>query len=286
VEPKRIDWKTTATRHVIYACVAVAIIVPLLCGGSSSFTATPGPRKVYDFIESLEPGSHVLLAFDFDPSSRPELHPMAMALLRHCFKKDLIPVVMTHWPAGVGLAKDMCETAVRDAEENKQGWSKKKVSGRDYVLLGFRPGYTDLVLNMGENVKQAFSKDYYGQPTEGMEALEGITKLKDFDFFVDIAAGATVEMWIAYGTDRADLPMAAGVTAVMGPDMYPFMDSKQIVGMLGGLRGAADYEKLLEWDDSGTLGMQAQSLTHLLIIGLIVLANVRYFLRRRKGLES
>lgn len=271
------------TRRVIYALVAAAVIFPYIQAIPIPFTPSEEVVDVYNRIDALEPGSHVLLAFDFDPSSRPELHPMAMALLRHCFKKDVIPVVMTHWPAGVNLAKEICTSAAKDA---KQRWGKERASGRDYVLLGFRPGGTDLVLMMGENLKRAFAKDYYGQPTEGMKALDGVDKLKDFDFFIDIAAGGTVEMWIAYGTDRHNVPMAAGVTAVMGPDMYPFMDSKQIVGMLGGLRGAADYEKLLDWDDSGTRGMQAQSITHLLIISLIVLANVRYFLRRRKGVES
>jgi len=148
------------------------------------------------------------------------------------------------------------------------------------VFLGFRPGYQNLVLNMGESLKGAFTVDYYGKPTADMPALQGVDTLEDIDLAIDIAAGATVEMWIAYGSDRFDFPLGAGVTAVMAPDLYPFLQSKQLVGFLGGLRGAGDYEQLLEKPDDATRGMPSQSLTHLLLIVLIVAANARFIAGR------
>jgi hypothetical protein len=116
-----------------------------------------------------------------------------------------------------------------------------------------------------------------------MPALKGVQSLKDIPLAVDIAAGATVEMWIAYGRDRFGFDLGAGCTAVIAPDLYPFLQSKQLVGLLGGLRGAADYEVLLEEPGSGVAGMQAQSVAHVLIIGLIVVANVIFLVRRRKA---
>ncbi|NQT53852.1 hypothetical protein HQ576_17480 [bacterium] len=212
--------------------------------------------------------------------------------------RSVLPIVMTHWQSGVGLCRQLCE---QTAAESKTMWGKEKLSGRDFVLLGFKPGYTNLVLNMGESLTSAFDKDYYDQPTEGMAALKGVRSLKDIPLGIDIAAGATVEMWIAYGADRFGFDLGAGCTAVIAPDLYPFLQSKQLVGYLGGLRGAADYEKMLErqvkteiaarilpkpGDDApkrsadASRGMQAQSTTHLLIILLIVVANVQFLVRR------
>jgi hypothetical protein len=264
-------------RRVVFVLVAVAVILPFVVDFALPFLPSQDVKKLYDRIESLEPGSPVLMAFDYEPASEAELYPMSRVLLLHCFRRGLVPIVMTHWQAGVGLCQELCEKSAADA---KKKWGKEKRSGRDYVLLGFKPGYADLVLNMGENLKGAFEKDFYGQPTRGMAALEGVDSLKDIPLAVDVAAGATVEMWIAYGADRFGFDLGAGTTAVMAPDLYPFYQSGQIIGFLGGLRGAADYETLLKESGRATTGMQAQSTTHILIIALILGANFRYVYRR------
>jgi hypothetical protein len=299
--------RMTRIRQVIYLLVAAAVIVPYLIELPLPFKPSDWARKLYDKVDALPPHSVVLFSLDYDPSAKAELNPMSLALFRHCFRKDLVPLVMTHWPNGVGLAKKLLEVT---AAESPKMWGKEKVAGRDFVLLGFKPGGSNLLVNMGESLKTAFAKDYYDRPTQGMPALEGVNSLKDIRLAVDVAAGDTVEMWIAYGSDRFGFDLGAGTTAVMAPDLYPFLQSKQLVGFLGGLRGAADYEQLLEAsiaaerkqadqpaedaaeatgapkrENDATRGMQVQSVTHVLIIVLILAANARYLvsrLRRRK----
>lgn len=56
-------------------------------------------------------------------------------------------------------------------------------------------------------------------------------------------------------------------------------------GLLGGLKGAAEYEKLINEPATATRGMVAQTGAHLLIVILIVLGNIAYFaieLRKRR----
>jgi len=265
------------TRQIVYALVATSIVVPFLVKGINlPFEATDDSVQFHQQLDQLEPGSHVLLSFDYDPPSKAELYPMSVSLLQHCFEKDLIPIVMTHWPNGVG----MCEKACQEVADEFEKAGSKKVAGTDYVFLGFKPGTSDLVLNMGVDLKGAFPKDYYQNPTATMKALEGVSSLKDIDLAVDLAAGNTVEMWMAYGSDRFNFPLAAGTTAVGAPKLYPFLDSKQITGLLGGLRGAADYEKLIDRPGIAMSGMVAQSATHILLIILIAGANVWFFISR------
>jgi len=281
--------RMTIIRHTIYVLVAAAVIVPYLLEVPLPFRPSSSSRKLFDVIEQLEPGSHELLSFDYAPDAETELYPMSMALLRHCFKKDLIPVVMTHWPDGVGMCKKACEEATA---ESQQLWGKETVSGKDFAFLGFKPGGGDLLFNMGENFKGAFPKDYYDQPTADMAALKGVDSLRDIDLAIDLAAGATVRMWIAYGSDRFDFPLGVGATAVIAPKLYHFLQSKQLVGFLGGLRGAADYEIMLDYDELfetpgvATRGMQAQSVTHVLLIILIVAANARFIANRLGGRQE
>ena len=269
------------TRHIIYLLVAAAVIVPFVARlDPGDFQPGPHAVKLHQKIESLPAGARVLLSFDFDPGSDAELTPMSLALLRHCFKNDLVPLVMTNYPAGLDLARTIVENAVDDAQKL---WGKKKVSGRDYVLLGFRPGQVNLVLKMGENLKTAFEVDAYSKPTADMKALKGIRSLKDLEFVVCVSSSAWVETWIIFGADKFGFEYGAGATAVMAPDLYPFLDSGQMVGLLGGLRGAADYEALIKQKGIGTLGMSAQSAAHLLVIVLVLAANFQYIHRRLTG---
>ena len=69
----------------------------------------------------------------------------------------------------------------------------------------------------------------------------------------------------------------------MAPKMFAYIDAGQMVGLLGGRKGGAEYEKLLGLPDKSTKGMGAQSLIHLIIIGFIVLGNVGYFMSNRKA---
>ena len=259
-------WQTLA-RYVAYLVVAVAVLVPYVLPLPLTFKPSDWAKKLYDRVEALPEGSAVLFSFDYDPAAMAELYPMSLGLLRHCFRRNLRPIVMTHWPNGVGLCKQLVEKTAEEAG---------KTTGQDYVFLGYKPGGSNLVLNMGESLQGAFDRDYYGKPTEGMPALAEVKKLKDIPLVVDIAAGGTVEMWIAYGRDRFGFDLGAGCTAVIAPDLYPFLQSKQLCGFLGGLRGAADYETMLDKPEDATKGMQAQSLVHVFLIVLIISANIGY----------
>ena len=269
--PEQALRRQAVARRIVYLLVAIAVVVPFIQPIELPGEPSKWARKLHERIERLEPGSPVLFSFDYDPASKAELYPMSLALLHHCFRRDLRPIVMTHWQTGVGLCKELVETT---AEE----YGKK--TGDDYVFLAFKPGWSNLVLNMGESLQEAFDKDYYGKATEGMPALEGVQSLKDIPVVVDIAAGNTVEVWIAYGRDRFGFDLGAGCTAVIAPDLYPFLSSGQLIGFLGGLRGAADYERLIEREDEATKGMQPQSLVHLLVIVLILGANARFLIHK------
>ena len=69
--------------------------------------------------------------------------------------------------------------------------------------------------------------------------------------------------------------------AVGAPKYYSFVQAGQFVGLLGGMKGAAEYEILIGEPANAVLGMGAQSLVHLLIIAMVILGNVGFFASRR-----
>ena len=154
--------------------------------------------------------------------------------------------------------------------------------GHDYVFLGYQPGTGVLVINMGQNLYAAFPTDQAGTRTSEIPMLKDVRSLRDIKYVVDIAAGNTGEVWVVYGHEKYGFPMAIGCTAVIAPDLYPYYAAHQITGILGGIKGAWEYEKLIDRPGEATDRIPAQTVSHCLVIVLILFCNVAYFLVGRK----
>jgi hypothetical protein len=230
---------------------------------------------VYDYIESLPERSVFLLSIDFDPASKPELHPQAIAILRHAFRKNVRVIGMTLWVSGTGMADELISTIAKEAGKER---------GVDYVFLGWSPGGTAVIINMGQDLYTTFPSDYGGHPTKGQPVLDGVNSLKDVTYAVSLGAGNPgVEAWYVFWKDKYKFELGGGCTGVIAPGLYPLLRSGQINGLIGGLRGAAEYESLIGKKGRAVAGMDAQSATHLAIIVLVVLCNIFYFTTRRQA---
>src|SRR5574342_1184564 len=263
-------------RRIIFLVIGLCTLLPLLYPVGLPIKISPEVRGVYDYIESLPEGSVFLLSLDFDPASKPELHPQSISLLRHAFKKSLRVIAMTLWVSGTGMA-DQVITQV--ASEMGKG------NGKDYVFLGWSPGGTAIIINMGQDLYTAFPSDYGGKPTKGLSVLEGVQSLKDIAYAISLGAGNPgVEAWYVFGKDKYKFELGGGCTGVIAPGLYPLLRSGQINGLIGGLRGGAEYESLIGQKGRAVAGMDAQSATHLAIIVLVAMCNLFYFsLRQQQG---
>jgi len=262
-------------RRIIFLVIGLCTLVPLLYPVGLPIRISQEVRGVYDHIESLPEGSVFLLSMDFDPASKPELHPQAISLLRHAFKKNLRVVAMTLWVSGTGMADQVITQVAREMG---------KENGKDYVFLGWSPGGTAVIINMGQNLYGAFPSDYNGQSTKELPVLHGVANLRDVNYAVSLGAGNPgVEAWYVFGKDKYKFELGGGCTGVMAPGLYPLLRSGQINGLIGGLRGAAEYETLMDQKGKAIAGMDAQSATHLAIIVLVILCNVFYFTLRKQA---
>jgi hypothetical protein len=111
--------------------------------------------------------------------------------------------------------------------------------------------------------------------------MRGIRTYGDVAFLINISAGYPgIKEWVQQVVSIYGVKMVGGTTGVSAPEYYPYYQSRQLLGLLEGLKGAAEYEKLLGCIGSATRGMDAQSTGHWAIVFFIVLGNVVYFLRR------
>lgn len=264
-------------RRIIFAVITVAVIVSLVLKFELPIPPSEPVQGIYEKIESLPQDSRVMISFDYDPASKEELQPMAIAFLHHCFSRDLKVIGMTHYTGAPGLA---------DLAMNSVAKQYQKQYGEDYVFLGYKPGGASLIINMGENLYTAFPKDFYGKDTATLPALQGVDSLRQISYLFDLAAGTTIETWLVYGKEKYKFEMGAGCTAVMGPDMYPFLQSKQLNGLLGGLKGAAEYEALVNKKANAVSGMRPQSVVHVIIIIFVIFGNIVFFISKRSGVRN
>ncbi len=263
-------------RRWIFLLVAVVAAIPFLVPFSiPGMRVTEPSRRLYDAIERLPEGSTILFSADYGPSNAPELQPMTIALLEHAFKRNLRVVGMTLWAPGIGLA----ERALRETAQRNG-----KTYGTDYAFLGWKVGGNNVIVGMVQDIPVTFPTDHRKAKLDTLPVMAGIRRLADFALVASFSAGDPgIEQWVVFGGDKCGIAVGGGATGVMTPRYYPFLQTGQMVGFLGSMKGAAEYELLVGRRGTATAGMVVQSLAHFLIIGLVILGNVLYLMGRRKG---
>ena len=263
-------------RRWIFLIIAVVVIVPLIIPVGLPIRPTDTTKNVYDSIEKLPVGSKVLLSVEYSPSTRPENHPMTISILRHLFKNDHKVFITCLWPDGQFMAQDAINQVA------KQEFNK--TYGVDYVFLGFRPGNEAVVKGIVSNLRKLYTVDVYQKKIDEIPLMNGINNFKDFDFLFSSSAGfpGTIE-WVQYASDPTGIPMASGVTSIQVNEVMPYVQAGQMVGVLAGMPGAAEYEALIDQKGSATSGMDAQSVAHLVIVLFIILGNLSFFIERNRS---
>ncbi len=276
--PTLLDRMLKLDRRVIFTLVFIGVVIPF-------YVAWPPVRvdvsreveDTFRIIDQIQPDANpLLLSFDYDPAASAELTPMAEAVLHHCFSRNIRVLVISlqYTGLGAGIAADVVPRIAAQYDRKRD---------IDWAFLGFQPNAAVAMLQMGEDIKRTFPKDYYGTPIDEIPMMENIQNYDQIPAVLSLASTAVGEFWAIYPGSRYGLTVLTGLTAVYTADIQPFYQSGQIKGVLGGLKGAAEYEKRVGKLGDGTNGMRSQKVIHYLIILFIVLGNVAYLTARRRG---
>jgi hypothetical protein len=261
-------------RKVIFLLVLAAAGIPLFIPLNIGIRPSQPVKNICDFVERLQPGQRILISFDYGPSTSIECAPMAAAVMRQAFRRGLRVVGLTIWPEGAALASEIM---------NKIGREQEKKYGLDYLDLGYKPGNEMAILALGKDIRAVCPRDAAGTPVESFPIMSGVNTLKDFDLILSFSGGFPgITDWITIAHTQFRRPVAGGCTAVIASQLYPYINSGQLLGLMGGLKGAAEYETLIGQPDEACLAMDAQGVTHFLIAGLVLLSNMVFFATRKK----
>jgi len=275
---KFFEFISNLDRRWVFLLVLVVVTIPFFIPLELPIEITPAVQQIYDEVEVIAEKPNpkpILISADFGPEAIPELYPMLLAFLKHCFERKVPVILMTLHPAGPGIVEEALSTVAEQYHAK---------NGKDYVYLGFGVGSAIMMLQIGEDIKEGFPNDYYGEDVNDLPLLDNVKNYDDMSFVFTLAGSGLYESWIIYAKSKFNATIAAGVTGTMATDAYPFLQSGQLLGLIGGLKGAAEYETLIDQKDAAYRGMDSQSAVHILIIILVILGNIASFvLKEKKG---
>ncbi|MCP4230291.1 MAG: hypothetical protein GY771_09110, partial [bacterium] len=217
-----LDKFLSVDRRWIFLLVLIAAILPFIFPLDLPIQVSPPVEDAYNTIEAIEPNTEALLvSFDYDPSTQPELSPMATAILRQCFENEIPVVVMCLHPGGPGLMLEVTRTVADEMGA---------VEGEDFVILGYKVGGSAVILSLGEDIRLTYPTDYNGVPIDNYPMMKDIKNYNDFGAVVTLSGSTFPEVWVAYAYERYGATIVCGVTAVMAADYYPFLQTGQMSG--------------------------------------------------------
>jgi hypothetical protein len=277
-------------RRWIFLIMALAIVVPLYLPIGFPIKARPMTKAAFNAVEELHAGDVVFVSLDLDPASTAELEPYYRAVILQLKRKGVKLAITTLWYQAPPLVerwiRDTVETAI--ARAGSPGYTglpdRPYARNQDYVYLGFREGKQNVILGMGADLPHVFggvTDD--GTPYASIPWLKNIHGLADFKLMVLVSAGAPgAKEYVQFAQNRYDLKMVAVTTAVSVTDLAPYYQAGQLLGLVAGLAGSAEYEVLVGRPSIGVQGADVLNTGHGIVIIAIVLGNIAFFASRRR----
>jgi hypothetical protein len=285
---KIIETLTNIDRRIIYLVLLIVVMLPLIFPSVEKVRVMPPVEKLYHAIDTIPSEKAVIVDFDYEPQTAPELDPMGFAILRHVFKRRIKLLVLSLYVQPLGLAQNALTQVTEEFNSVAKTNADSIIYGRDYVFLGWVPPPIIPILGMGESITNVYTVDYYGNQTDTLPLMEEITNYNDIGLLVSLSGSDIPKYWIAYAQSRFGLPVSAGITAVSASEFYPYLQTGQFSGMLVGMKGGAEYEEMVERNlkiksrRRASEALLSLTYAHLVMILFIVIGNIGYFAKRRK----
>lgn len=261
--------------RVIYLLMALALVLPVLKPiGMPIEVDNQLTLPVYEWVESLSPGDIVFFDASYGGGSDAELSPQLEAWLYHCFMKDVKVIGVAQWETGAQLSSNVCQKVAARAKAD--GYNAEY--GTDWFFVGWRnmvwrAMIDDFWLTVG-------NQDFWGNHLSTLPLAAQVPKwdTEHTKGLIIFSAGSPgIPTYTTYWPDH-DIYVGDVAVQVAGTSNY--LRSGQVKGIIPGLRGAAEYEKLTGQPGLGTKLMDAQSVGHVIIILLVILGNISFFMKQ------
>jgi hypothetical protein len=270
---------TAIPREIVIGLVIIAMIIPTLNPLGLPIMTGQMAKDWYNYVEDVPEGSVVLFDIGFGSGGYPSLGPATIAVFHQFFDNNLKVIIMA-----TALEGSMMYPLIMDEvrPETRHG----AVYGEDYVFLGYIAGGQTAMAGVLGDLPAIVSNDYTGTPIGQIDVLDGIGGAQDMDLVAYLTtAGGTSEGWVYQGYSAYGMDVLGGFLSMMTTSMKPYYDTGQLLGVIDGVKGAADMEFLTNHPGDAIQSSDVLSFSQTLVVIFIIIGNISYWGSRsaRKG---
>jgi hypothetical protein len=203
------------------------------------------------------------------------------AVLWHLLQKGLGVVTVSHTSQGAAIVEDLFQS------ESPRLQGETYVPGEHYLNLGYLPAHPASM--------QAFMANPLGgvalwgtaeldpsQTTLGQR----VTRFEDFSLVVLVSGNQDHVRWWIEQVGNRPIELVAGASASIGPYILPYYDvagDGQLGGMLVGLAGAAEYERLVGAGTYARENFVLQASAQILLVVIVLVSGISVMIGRAKS---
>jgi len=275
---RRVRRGIPSMRAVIYFLIALAVIVPFFVplNVSSSLPQITGTRaaEFYDTIQALPADSTVLVSFDYDPSVSGEMDLLANAIVRHLVQRRVKIIALSTLETGPMIAQRVLVSATANASDYRYG--------TQYLNLGFLPGHESGLAQLANQGLPLTGRDFgQNQVVSQYPIVANVKTVGSLAMVIELAGTEEpLKNWLEQFQPRVNAKIAAGASAAVEPKARAYRDAKQLIALVSGPVGAAQYEILANQSGTAVTRLAAQSAVQIVLIAVVIIGNIAYWVAR------
>lgn len=257
---------TRINRHWLYGALLAIVVIGLIVPIPLPLAVSPEATRFYEAIENAPKDKLVLVSTLWSASTQGENRPQTQVVLKHLMKRHIRFALIAFGDAqSTTLAQELAEEQAR---------IYKYEYGKDWINLGFRQDIAGTLKGMVRDINETLKTDSVNRrPLAEYPVMAGVRNVKDLSVIAEFSASGNYKSWVGLVVGSTNAAFCYAPTSVMAPELYTYLDSGQIRGMLFGIKGAAEYEQLLGEKGFTTRAITPVSLALVLLFVLIGLGN-------------
>jgi hypothetical protein len=251
-------------------------MVPYLNPIGFPITIAENTKDLYNGItgDAVDEGEVWIMNFGYGVSAWSECHPGVTVCTKALLREGAKIIFMgPHYD--VELTYNKIHDTVPDLAD--------KEYGVDYVFLGYITGGESAIAQLASNIRSVYPEDHFGTPLDEIPMMDGVNTHEDIAGVLSSDTGDWggyfLTQWqAAYGTKLAEIGIAMN-----GSTDVPRWQAGNYFGLSVGSRGGAELESLIGEPGEATTAMDSISVSHLLIVIAVILANIGVITERLGG---
>jgi hypothetical protein len=255
-------------RRVFYWILFIALMVPFLAPIGFPLSIAENTRDLYEGVtgDNVDPGDVWIINFGYGVSAWSECHPGVTVCTKALFREDAKIIFMgPHYDVELTYNK-LLDTAGADFAN--------KVYGEDYVFLGYITGGESAITQLAGDMRSIYPTDHFGTDLDDVPMMVDVNGWQDVSGVLSSDTGDWGSYFLRQWQEPYGVPLAQIGIAMLGSTGIPYWLAGNYFGMSVGSRGGAELELLIGELGEATTAMDSISVSHLLIVLAVILANI------------